>query len=197
MSIRPLRTIVHTSADICAHCPEPVLRPEIWLTLWPLEPATVAASDQSLPRARYEGYFDGLRDVGLPHRPELALFPDENLPPAADISRLLAPTGKTAAPDAVAAARGELAVSASHVTHGHGLEIGTDLALTGFDDTPGHFRAGHPTDHRPPATTFPACVTAKKSGVWLRHFPAVRNRIRNGCDSTSTKSPAKSRATNS
>ncbi len=38
-------------------------------------------------------------------------------------------------------------------------------------------------------------VTARKSGVCLRHFSAERNRIRRGCASTSTRSPAKSRAT--
>jgi DNA-binding LacI/PurR family transcriptional regulator len=83
---------------------------------------------------RTEGYRDAMQKAGLPVRDSwIAHSPNTMQSAIQATERILASKPR---PTAIACANDVMAFGAKHYIESLGLEIGTDVALTGYDDTP-------------------------------------------------------------
>jgi LacI family transcriptional regulator len=95
--------------------------------------------------ARYAGYVQGLRDAGL--EPDDVYLTEGALTPDSGYAAALRLLDQTRPPTAIAACNDMMAIGAMQAVQTKGLEVGRDIAITGFDDIPQSAHA------HPPLTT--------------------------------------------
>ncbi|MBI5958016.1 MAG: LacI family DNA-binding transcriptional regulator [Chloroflexi bacterium] len=95
--------------------------------------------------ARYAGYVQGLRAAGI--EPEETYLAEGTLSADSGHAAALRLLDQTTPPTAIAACNDMMAIGAMQAVQSSGLEVGRDIAVTGFDDIP-------PSAHaHPPLTT--------------------------------------------
>jgi LacI family transcriptional regulator len=94
---------------------------------------------------RYAGYVQGLREAGL--EPDDVYLTEGALTPDSGYAAALRLLDQTRPPTAIAACNDMMAIGAMQAVQTKGLEVGRDIAITGFDDIPQSAHA------RPPLTT--------------------------------------------
>jgi LacI family transcriptional regulator len=94
---------------------------------------------------RYAGYVQGLREVGI--EPDQAYLAEGALTPESGYTAALRLLDQVRPPTAIAACNDMMAIGAMQAAQTKGLEVGRDIAVTGFDDI---LPAAHA---RPPLTT--------------------------------------------
>jgi LacI family transcriptional regulator len=96
---------------------------------------------------RREGYRQAIKDAGLPYDEQLVVMGDLTRRGGAAVTEQLLLNGAT--PTAIVAANDLMALGAMNVAQEHGLVVGGDLSIAGFDDIPTAEALSLTTLHQP------------------------------------------------
>jgi LacI family transcriptional regulator len=142
--------------------------------------------DHAAAQSRHHGYLDALAAAGIDADPALIRPGRFDLKSGAEAARsLLDLAGR---PTAIFAANDYMALGALQVARSRGLDIPGDVAIAGFDDSPGS-RLSYPalTTVRQPTEALGACAAAMllgdpAGGPDLRHQLIIRGSTRTEAD---------------
>jgi DNA-binding LacI/PurR family transcriptional regulator len=93
-------------------------------------------ADSRVGNNRFEGYAAAMAEAGLPVRSDWIERGEGSFNFGYDATSRLISLPASKRPTAIAALNDLLAIGAMHAVHAHGLQVGRDVAVTGFDDIP-------------------------------------------------------------